>query len=280
MALSIKVSNIGAELTSINFNGTEMLHNGKQFWDRQAPVLFPTVGRLRDNKTIINDKEYEIPQHGFAKDMEFELIEDVENAKVYMARSNVNTLKMYPFEFELYIAYIIQEDTLTVKYKVINKTKTKMLFGIGGHPGFALKFPQEEYYFELNRKELNPKFMEVEGNYISNNPAKNILKDNKIIEIGKDSFLNDAIMMKNLKSNKITLKQKKDNKKILEFNFEDFPILAIWSMPNAPFICLEPWFNYADRVEETGYFRDKEGVISLEPEEEFNCKFSVKFFKE
>lgn len=280
MALSIKVSNIGAELTSINFNGAEMLHDGKKFWYRQAPILFPTVGRLRDNKTIINDKEYEIPQHGFAKDMEFELIEDLENAKVYMIKSNENTLKMYPFEFELYVAYIIQKDVLTVKYKVINKSKTQMLFGIGGHPGFSLKLPQEEYYFELNRKETNPKFMEVEGNYISNNPAKNILKDNKIIEIEKDSFINDAIMMKNLKSTKITLKQKKDNKKILEFNFEDFPILAIWSMPNAPFICLEPWFNYADTVEETGYFKDKEGVIKLEQEKEFDCKFSVKFFKE
>lgn len=280
MALNIKVSNIGAELTSINFNGAEMLHDGRNFWDRQAPVLFPTVGRLRDNKTIINDKEYEIPQHGFAKDMEFELIEDLESAKVYMTKSNENTLKMYPFEFELYVAYIIQKDTLTVKYKVINKSKTQMLFGIGGHPGFALKLPQEEYYFELNRKETSPKFMEVEGNYISNYPAKNILKDNKIIEIEKDSFINDAIMMKNLKSTKITLKQKKDNEKILEFNFEDFPILAIWSMPNAPFICLEPWFNYADRVEETGYFKDKEGVIKLEPEREFDCKFSIKFFKE
>lgn len=280
MALSIKVSNIGAELTSINFNGTEMLHDGKRFWDRQAPILFPTVGRLRDNKTIIDDKEYEIPQHGFAKDIEFELIEDLEDAKVYMAKSNENTLKMYPFDFELYVAYIIQKDVLTVKYKVINKSKNQMLFGIGGHPGFALKLAQEDYYFELNRKEINPKFMEVEGNYISNNPAKNILKDNKIIEIEKESFINDAIMMKNLKSNKITLKQKKDNKKILEFNFEDFPILAIWSMPNAPFICLEPWFNYADKVEETGYFKDKEGVMSLDPKEEFDCKFSVKFFKE
>ena len=85
-------------------------------------------------------------------------------------------------------------------------------------------------------------------------------------------------MMKKLKSNKITLKQKKDNKKVLEFNFKDFPILAIWSLPRAPYICLEPWFNYADRVKETGYFKDKEGVITLSPKEEFDCEFNVKFF--
>lgn len=278
MSLKIEVSNIGAELTSVKFNNKEILHNGKEFWDRQAPVLFPTVGRLRDNKTIINDRKYTIPQHGFAKDMKFELIQETENSKTYIAKSNEETLKMYPFKFELYTKYIINENDLTVEYKVINKDNKEMIFGIGGHPGFKLDMPQEEYYFELEVEEDKVEFMEVEGNYISNKPAKNILKNNRIIEITKDTFINDAIMMKNLKSNIITLKQKKDNKKIFEFNFEQFPILAIWSMPEASFICLEPWFNYADRVKETGYFKDKEGVITLNSEKEFNCKFSVKFF--
>ena len=276
--LNIEIKNEGAELTSIKFNNKEMLHNGEKFWDRQSPILFPTVGRLRDNQTIINDKKYEIPQHGFAKDMEFELIQETENSKTYLAKSNEETLKMYPFKFELYTKYIVNENNLTVEYKVINKDNKEMLFGIGGHPGFKLDMPQEEYYFELGLEEDEVEFMEVEGNYISNKPAKNILKKNKIIEITKDTFINDAIMMKKLKSNTIALKQKKDNKKILEFTFEEFPILAIWSMPEAPFICLEPWFNYADRVKETGYFKDKEGVITLNPEKEFNCKFSVKFF--
>jgi len=63
----------------VKFNGKERLHDGKTFWDRQAPILFPTVGRLRDNKTVIEGKEYKIPQHGFAKDMDFELIEKTKN---------------------------------------------------------------------------------------------------------------------------------------------------------------------------------------------------------
>ena len=276
--LKIKVNNLGAELTSIEFNGKEKLHNGKTFWDRQAPILFPTVGRLRDNKTIIEEKEYEIPQHGFAKDMNFETIEKNGIKEIYELKSNKETLKKYPFEFILNVEYEILEDTLKTKIKVVNTDKKKMVFGLGGHPGFKLDMPQEEYYFELETEEPKVEFMEVEGNYISNKPAKNILKENKIIEITKESFLNDAIMMKKLKSNKITLKQKKDKKTILEFNFKDFPILAIWSLPNAPYICLEPWFNYADRVKETGYFKDKEGIITLNSKEEFNCEFSVKFF--
>ena len=120
--------------------------------------------------------------------------------------------------------------------------------------------------------------MEVEGQYISNEPSRNLLRDNKIIDIEEDSFINDAIMIKKFKSKTISLKQKEDNKKILEFDMSDFPILAIWTIPKAQYICLEPWFNYADRVIETGYFKDKEGVQTLKPNQEFDCKFSVKFF--
>ena len=254
--LEIKVRNPGAELTSVKFNGKERLHDGKTFWDRQAPILFPTVGRLRDNKTIIEEKEYEIPQHGFAKDMDFELIEKTKNKEIYELKSNEETLKKYPFKFVLNIEYEFTEDILTTKIRVINKDDKNMIFGLGGHPGFKLEMPQEEYYFELEAEEPEVEF----------------------IEITKESFLNDAIMMKKLKSNKITLKQKKGNKKVLEFNFKDFPILAIWSLPGAPYICLEPWFNYADRVKETAYFKDKEGIINLRPKEEFECEFSVTFF--
>jgi len=278
MSLKIEVSNRGAELTSIKFNEKEMLHDGKKYWDRQSPVLFPTVGRLRDNKTIINNKTYTIPQHGFAKDMEFKLVEETKKSKIYMTKSNEETLKMYPFEFELYVEYITKENTLTVKYKVINRDEKDMLFGIGGHPGFKIDLKQEDYYFELEKKEKNIEFMELDGQYISNEPAKNLLRDDKIIDIEKDSFINDAIMIKNFKSKTVTLKQKEDNKKILEFNMSDFPILAIWTVPNASYICIEPWFNYADRVVETGYFKDKEGVLSLKQNEEFNCEFRVKFF--
>lgn len=272
--IEIKVSDIGAELTSIKFDGKEMLHDGKSFWDRQAPILFPMVGRLRNDETIINDKKYSIPQHGFAKDMVFEKIDD----NTYFTKSNKETLKMYPFEFSLYVKYEIKENTLIVKYKVINDGKDNMLFGIGGHPGFKIDVENEKYYFELEKEENDITFMEVEGSQISNKPAKNLLENKKIIRIKPDSFINDAIMIKNYESENITLIKESDNKKVLTFDFSDFPILGIWSIPGAPYICIEPWFNTADKVIETGYFKDKEGIISLNPKEEFNCKYSVEFF--
>lgn len=275
--LEIQVSNKGAELTSINFNGKEMLHDGKTYWDRQAPILFPIVGRLKDNKTIINDNIYEIPQHGFARDMQFEVIKDEKNEKVYKLESNNETLKMYPFQFELYITYIIEENNLIVKYKVVNKDNKEMIFGIGGHPGIKIDSKQEDYYFELEQEEDKLEFMEVDGAYISNKPAPNLLRNKKIIDITKDSFINDAIIIKNFKSKNIALKQKADNKKIVECDISEFPTLGIWSMPGASYICIEPWYSTADKTDSTGHLKDKEGIQKLEPNSEFECEYILKF---
>ena len=70
--LEIKTTKLGAELTSIKFNGIERLHQGESHWKRHAPILFPIVGQLKNGQTIINGMTFKMGQHGFARDMEFE----------------------------------------------------------------------------------------------------------------------------------------------------------------------------------------------------------------
>ena len=120
--IEIKTVNKGAELVSIKFNGEEKMHDGESFWNKHAPVLFPIVGKLKDSKTVIEDNVYEMGQHGFARDMEFEKVS--ENA--YVLKSNDETLKKYPYKFEFYISYEITDDTVITKYKVINNDNKKI----------------------------------------------------------------------------------------------------------------------------------------------------------
>ena len=96
----------------------------------------------------------------------------------------------------------------------------------------------------------------------------------------KNTFEKDAIIMKNLKSNKVTLFNKKENKKILEFDFTGFPYLAFWSKKGAPFVCIEPWYNTTDKIDSNGKFEDKENILKLEPEQEFECSYKIKFEEE
>ena len=265
--LEIKISTLGAELTSIKLNAKEKLNQGESHWKRHAPILFPIVGQIKNGQTIINDKIYEMGQHGFARDMEFEEIE----SNKFLLKSSEETLKKYPFKFELYVEYLINDNELTVKYKVINKDSRIMLFGLGGHPAFICEYSSGDYQIQFEQQENSIEFMKLENGLISNEKAPNIIKENAI-DLLPNIFENDAIIMKNIKSNKVTLYNKNTSKRLLEFDFTGFPYLALWSKIGAPFVCIEPWHNTTDRVNSNGKFEEKENILKLKPEEEIECE--------
>ena len=272
--LEIKTTKLGAELTSIKLDGKEKLHQGEMYWKRHAPILFPIVGQIKEGKTIIDDRTFKMGQHGFARDMEFEEIEQ----NKFLLRSSKETLEKFPYKFELYVQYSIQDNELTVQYQVMNKDNKQMLFGIGGHPAFICDYSTGNYQIQFNKEETEVEFMQLESGLISNQKAQNIMKDNSIY-LTENIFKNDAIIMKNLKSNKVTLYNKKTNKKVLDFDFTGFPYLALWSKIGAPFVCIEPWFNTADKVDSSGIFKEKENILKLESEEKFECRYKIKFYE-
>lgn len=263
--IEIQTKSQGAELTSIKSNGREILHqgenvrdkNGKAFWARQAPILFPMVGKLKDNKTIIERQEYHMTQHGFARDMEFETIKKEKNEHKYKLTYNEETLSKFPYKFELYVTYKIIENSIEVCYEVINKDSKEMLFGIGGHPAFICDYSKGNFELVFEKEESDLKVYKLTEGLINNAPSENIIEDGNKIKLNKDIFNEDAIIMKNLKSNKVKLIDTLAKKEILEFDFTGFPILAIWSKKGAPFVCIEPWFNTADSIETDGNFSSK-----------------------
>lgn len=283
--LTIYTKPQGAELTSIQFNGKEMLfqgakvldQEGKHFWKRQAPILFPIVGQIKDGKTIIEGNIYEMSQHGFARDMEFKEISKTQNKHEYILKYNDETLKKYPYKFELKVTYEVIENALDVTYQVKNIDNKEIYFGLGGHPAFNCDYSNGEYEITFKEKEDKIEFLKLKNGLIDTEKAENILENNKIL-LKENTFENDAIIMKNIKSNKVVLQNNKTNKNILEFDFTGFPYLAIWSKKGAPFVCIEPWQNTADRIDSNGIFKEKENINSLESKNTFKCEFSVKFF--
>lgn len=199
MNLEIITSPSGAELTSIKYHGIEFLHqgekvldkDGKVYWKRRAPILFPIVGSLKNNTTIINGKKYEMSQHGFARDMKFDIVKISEREHIYVLKYNEETLKMYPFKFELYVSYIVDNNKLTVNYKVKNLDDKAMFFGIGGHPAFAVNLKDNRYRLEFDKTEENLRFYQLDNGLISyKNDCinKSLMSNNKSIEIKKRYF--------------------------------------------------------------------------------------------
>ena len=272
--LKIKTVKKGAELVSVKANDIEKMHDGESFWNRHSPVLFPIVGKLKNGKTIIEGKEYEMGQHGFARDMEFEEIG--ENS--YVLKANEETKTKYPYDFELYISHNVQKNKVITKYKVVNKDSKTMYFGIGGHPAYACEYTSGKYRLEFEDIEDRLEIYQLEDGLLKKNPEKlsKFFRENRIF-LDEKTFEKDALIIRNINSSKIYLKT--ETKTILAFEFKGFPYLGVWSKPGAPFVCIEPWQNHTDDVDSSGNFVDKESILKLEPNEEFEAEYSVEFFE-
>ena len=268
--IEIKSKANGAELISIKVDGVEKLHDGEKDWNRHAPVLFPIVGQVKNGETTIEGNIYKMGQHGFARDMEFEKIAP----HSYRLTYNKETLKKFPYKFELIISYSVEGNCVETKYQVKNVDNKKIYFGLGGHPALVCNYKNAVIEFEKQEDKLE--IYQLENGLVKEKKEeKEKFTDGSKIVLNEGYFDNDAIIMKKIKSNKITLKE--NDKKVLTFDFTEFPILAIWSKRGANFLCIEPWFNTADKVNSTGKYTDKEGLINLEPGKTFEAKFKVEF---
>jgi galactose mutarotase-like enzyme len=277
--ITANINAFGAELCSLRLkqDGTEYIWQAdSRYWGRHAPVLFPIVGRLVDNEYLLDNKVYNLSQHGFARDMEFECIAYEEQYAEYRLLSGEKTLNHYPSRFELVIGYRLKDNTVIVEYKVTNKDDNIMYFSIGAHPGFRCPLLQgecfEDYYLEFSQQESAYRYLLENG--LLSNQSERILNKDHILPLSYDLFANDALVFKGLKSDSITLKSKKSSKTV-KVKFEGFPYQGIWSKPDAPFICIEPWYGIADTVGERRQFSDKEGICSIQPGESFACQYSI-----
>ncbi|MDM0472993.1 aldose 1-epimerase family protein [Clostridium perfringens] len=282
--LKISLSNHGGELHSIKGkkDNTEFLWSGDEaYWKYHAPVLFPIVGKVFNGKYTVEGKTYELPQHGLARVRDFEMIEQTKNSISFELKYSEDTLKVYPFKFSLIIKYTLNDINLSIDYIVKNLDNKEMYFSIGAHPAFMCPIENDkfdDYYFEFNKKE-NASIMQLVGPGYFSKEEKPYLKDENIINLSTDLFKSDALVFKNLKSNKISLKSK-THKKYLEFDFGEFPYLGLWTKATgAPFVCIEPWFGHADFDGFNEEFKDKAAIQSLMPNKEFSCNYNISFFE-
>ena len=271
--ISAQIKTLGAELCSLkdNTNRDYIWEGNPAFWGKHSPVLFPIIGTLKNNTFYHNDKEYNLSRHGFAREMEFQLVEKTESSATFSLQYNSETLKNYPFKFELQIQYILNGTTLELTYRVINKDNTNIPFSIGAHPAFALPANFEDY--TLSFEEIEPLEYNLLENDLVSKQTEKIKINSNTVPLTYELFERDALIFKTLKSNSLTIVEKENP--ILKVQFEDFPNLGIWTKVGAPFICIEPWFGYSDTTENTGNLFEKEGIIVLKTDTTFQAKFSI-----
>ena len=272
--LSVQIKSKGAELFSLKNNVTqrELIWEGNSdFWGKHSPVLFPIVGTLKNNTYRFENKEYQLPRHGFARDLEFKIVYQTENEVIFSLSSDENTAKLFPFKFELQMHYILIDATLKLSYSVKNLDNKTLPFSIGAHPAFALPFEFENYSLQFEHQETL-KSCTLENDLLSDKTFE-IKLENKNLPLSYSLFANDALIFKTLKSKFITIVETENP--ILKISFSDFKNLGIWTKPNAKFICIEPWLGYSDTIHSNGNLSEKDGIQIVKENQTFCCSFSI-----
>ena len=121
---SVTIHHLGAELETFIKDSTNYIWTiDEQFWNKTSPILFPIVGRLKNDIYSLHGKKYSLPRHGFARNYKFEVLEKTDSSVLFSLKQNEETLKVFPFEFELQVKYVLQQNKLTLTYMVFNNPK-------------------------------------------------------------------------------------------------------------------------------------------------------------
>ena len=281
--LTVEVSEHGAELQSIRKGSYEYLWQGDPtFWGRRSPVLFPIVGSVWEKRFRVDGEVYEMGQHGFARDMDFELVSATETELWYKLESTEDTLKAYPWPFVLEIGYKLSGASLEVLWKVTNPGESEMFFQIGAHPAFNYPGYDPETadrgYLAFDKTEgLERVGFKEKGCVDPESACPLTLGEDGLLPIRSETFDSiDTIVLQDNQVHKVAF-FKPDHSPYLTVTF-DAPVVAIWSPPkrNAPFFCIEPWFGLADYDDFEGELPEKDGIEMLPASGVFNCAFTVK----
>lgn len=276
--IKIQISPLGAELQSIYHkeNNLEYLWQADPaFWPKRSPLLFPIVGSVKNNTYSYKNKQYELPRHGFAQKKNFTVETTTPTQATFLLEDDEETRKVYPFNFQLRVHYVLNEATLSVTYDVRNNGDDDLYFSIGAHPAFAVPLVKgldyHDYYLEFNETETLPLYTLKEGLVAASHPY---LHGEKRIPLTHELFYKDALVFKEVKSDIISLKTDK-NKHGIDYNIGNFPFLGIWAFKDANFVCIEPWEGITDSYDHNGDFTQREGTKHLSPGAMWQKEWSI-----
>ena len=278
--LSVRVSEKGAELQSIkDVNGKEYLWQADpKYWPRHSPILFPIVCSVNDETYRVDGKEYHLPRHGFARDMDFQLIAQSDRKVTFALESSEETKKVYPYDFTLSISYVLDDNKVGVIWHVQNTDKQEIHFQIGAHPAFNAPGIREGGMLKGRIRVDNEAQLEGLKSYIdgSHDMTEIVVNSDKgIIAYDDEFFANDSVKLHKCQTHQAQLLNEAGEPEVTVCY--NTPVVAFWSpyQKNAPFVCIEPWYGIGDPRGFKGEFKDKPLMNHLLPGASFMSKYDI-----
>lgn len=280
--LTVVISTLGAEVQSlIPAGGPELMWTAdKAIWGRHAPLLFPIIGRLKDQQYTLDGQIIKIPQHGFARDTEFAVEEQTSTSVTFSITDSEQTKAVYPFAFRLAITYTLEGSSLKKIHTVTNLSDTVLPYEIGGHDGYRTTLlPGEtmaDYAIEFPGQDTIHPFQMDENCFLTLPKLDYPLVDGALPMPPRVLGL-DTVVLEKLPVNRVTLSNKK-NPIRLTVEFADFDYLGIWTKPvdfDTNYVCIEPWTTLPECTFVGSDLKDKAGIRLLRPGESEALSYTV-----
>lgn len=271
--LKVSINTFGAEIVSVVFNGVERVwqnENGK--WSGHSPVLFPVCG---NSAVVIDGKDYNMPFHGLAKRNEFSVVSVDEKSITLLFKYDEKTLEVYPFKFEFYVKYTVEDNSLKVNYVVKNVGDNDMPFAVGRHDSFSLESSLDHYRLRFEKEESF-----LAERHDDDGSLTNIYDD-----LGTGNVLNlpdnrliggHTIIFGGINSNSVIL-ETDEGGIVAEVRFNGISNLLLWRPDDSQMICIEPWSALPDG-ENTIDFTENEKYFVIKPEEQKKYVFEIKYY--
>ncbi len=270
----------GAELVSAidSASGYEFIWQADAaVWARHAPILFPIVGKLKNNSYQLNGKKFELPQHGFARDESFEIQEIYTDLITFKLVNNTKTESVYPFQFSLMVSYRAIELGIEMVVSIQNKGQDPMPFSFGLHPGFQLPEANLNAFELFSDYPLKWERSEIQAGLLTG--KKQIVSElSENIRLDTNIFKDDALVFEHFLSKTIGLKHLNSNYEVKMVS-DGFNYLGIWNkFPSQNFVCIEPWAGITDNTGAIGDLYQKKGIQIIKCQEikEFTTLITLK----
>lgn len=275
--LFAEINSLGAQLCRVfdKKRGRDVLWQGdEKIWPSTSPLLFPFVGRVKDDTYRVKGVEYRLPMHGFARRREFEAQAEAASA-CFTLRYDEESLKVYPFRFELELNFRLDGALLCTDYTVRNLDEGEILFSIGAHPGF-LCANGDRLVFDENET-LSRRVIDAATHTLLPG-GEPCLNDEREIILSGSLFSRDSLVFENPASTGMRLVRADGSG--VHMDFGGATCLGIWSKPleEMQYVCIEPWFGGDDPIDHNGNFEDKPFVEKLNEGCEFKWTVAVEIF--
>ena len=281
--LSVRVASLGAELQSIYSKETEMEYMwqpGYEIWPHHSMLLFPNPGRIKGDRTVIGGKVYPATMHGFANDMEFYVLEKGQKNIVFEIKATEDTRRSFPYEFRLQVEFVLEDDMLYQKFRVVNDDKKPMYFSLGAHPGFycplAIGESGDDYQLVFDSPQwIDSLVLEENTRLVTNEKTPWLIGESKK-DVGDHFFDKGPYLLKGVQAKYITLQSKKSGH-FIEMGISGFPYLCLWGVPTRmSLICIEPWCGVSDFVDTDHIWETKKGIECVDVGKTFERMLSFR----